>query len=370
PMISGSTPATAKERNTARGVNPSSWALSADMTTTHAAPSLVWDELPAVTVPPCLKAGLSCARASMEVSRRIPSSWVKVTVSLTARRPSKRTRSTVTGTISSWNLPASVAAAARRWLAGARASCRSRVTLSRAATSSAVRPMLMYPSGAVRMSSGLGDSRKPVMGTRLMLSTPPARMTSAWPSMMRSAARAMACRPEEQKRLMVKPGTVGGSPARMAAMRAILIPCSPSGMAQPRMTSALFSAASPGLRRMAARLTMAARSSARWSLRVPLWALQMGVRTPATITASRTMGSLLPLVPQRLAGGQDVLHPGLALGMAAEAQERLPFEVEQVFLAHPGAGGQRAAGEDVGQLLGDVDVVLGGVAGPEQLLRR
>src|SRR5690606_41588970 len=50
PMISGSTPATAKERNTARGVNPSSWALSADMTTTHAAPSLVWDELPAVTV--------------------------------------------------------------------------------------------------------------------------------------------------------------------------------------------------------------------------------------------------------------------------------------------------------------------------------
>ncbi len=40
-----------------------------------------------------------------------------------------------------------------------------------------------------------------------MLSTPPATMTSAWPSMTRSAARAMACSPDEQKRFTVNPGT-------------------------------------------------------------------------------------------------------------------------------------------------------------------
>ncbi len=53
------------------------------------------------------------------------------------------------------------------------------------------------------------------------------------------AAKAIACKPEEQKRLIVAPATVTGKPARMAAMRATFQPCVPSGLAQPRYTSSI-----------------------------------------------------------------------------------------------------------------------------------
>ena len=45
------------------------------------------------------------------------------------------------------------------------------------------------------------------MGTRLMLSAPPAMMQSAPPDMIRSAAVAIDCRPEAQKRFTVWAGT-------------------------------------------------------------------------------------------------------------------------------------------------------------------
>jgi hypothetical protein len=45
-----------------------------------------------------------------------------------------------------------------------------------------------------------------------MLSTPPATKMSPSPAMMRCAAMAMVCRPLEQKRLTVMPGTVTGQP--------------------------------------------------------------------------------------------------------------------------------------------------------------
>ena len=49
---------------------------------------------------------------------------------------------------------------------------------------------------------------------------------------------ATACTPEEQKRLMVTaPATLSGRPASSTPMRATFMPCSPSGMAQPTMTS-------------------------------------------------------------------------------------------------------------------------------------
>ena len=83
------------------------------------------------------------------------------------------------------------------------------------------------------------------MGTRLMLSTPPAMMQSATPAMIRSAAVAMVCRPEEQNRLTVWPGTWTGSPALHEATRATFIPCSPSGKAQPRMTSSIRAGSIP-----------------------------------------------------------------------------------------------------------------------------
>ena len=64
PKRSGSTPAVAKATNRASGVRPSSRARRLSMTTTAAAPSLICDELPAVTVPLTWNAGFSLASAS------------------------------------------------------------------------------------------------------------------------------------------------------------------------------------------------------------------------------------------------------------------------------------------------------------------
>src|SRR5580698_6055695 len=124
------------------------------------------------------------------------------------------------------------------------------------------------------------------MGTIDIDSVPPATMTSEEPPRMRSAARAMAWSPEEQKRLMVIAEVSTGKPARKAAMRATFMPCSPSGMAQPRMTSSTSLASRPGTRARASLMASAARSSGRVERREPLWARPTGVRTAETITAS------------------------------------------------------------------------------------
>src|SRR2546426_6979546 len=125
------------------------------------------------------------------------------------------------------------------------------------------------------------------MGTMLMDSAPPARITSAWPTMMRSEAIAMAWRPEEQKRLMVIAEDSMGRPARRAAMRATFMPCSASGMAQPRITSSISCGSKPGTRAIAPWMATAARSSGRVERSVPLNALPTAVRTELTRTASR-----------------------------------------------------------------------------------
>src|SRR3989304_4178505 len=62
---------------------------------------------------------------------------------------------------------------------------------------------------------------------------------------MRWAAMAMACRPEEQKRLTVAPDVVTGSPPRRAAWRAMFCPVAPSGSVQPRSTSSPSPGSSP-----------------------------------------------------------------------------------------------------------------------------
>ena len=50
----------------------------------------------------------------------------------------------------------------------------------------------------------------PPIGTRLIDSVPPATIADAEPHMMRSAANAIACRPDEQKRLTVTADAVTG----------------------------------------------------------------------------------------------------------------------------------------------------------------
>ena len=108
--------------------------------------------------------------------------------------------------------------------------------------------------------------------------------------MMRCAAVAMVCRPDEQKRLMVMPDTVTGQPARKAAWRAMLAPVAPSGVAQPMMTSSTSPASMPA--RLMACSTAWPPSVAPWvMLKEPFQLLARGVRAVETITAEVMLDS-------------------------------------------------------------------------------
>src|SRR5687767_9150850 len=97
---------------------------------------------------------------------------------------------------------------------------------------------------------------------------------------------AMALRPEEQKRLMVRPPTLTGSPARMAATRAMLCPWAPCGCPQPRMTSSTSLGSSCGTLPSASLMQWAARSDGSVMLNEPRCDFASGVRELATTTAS------------------------------------------------------------------------------------
>jgi hypothetical protein len=72
-MILGSTPAEAKFTNLV-GSRFNSLTISSLMMRTKAAPSLICEELPAVTLPPASKTGRNPARASLDVPALGPSS--------------------------------------------------------------------------------------------------------------------------------------------------------------------------------------------------------------------------------------------------------------------------------------------------------
>src|SRR5881409_2696269 len=127
--------------------------------------------------------------------------------------------------------------------------------------------------------------------TRLMDSRPPATMIGTLSTITRWAAIAMACRPDEQKRLTVVPAVVTGRPARSAAWRAMFWPVAPSGNAQPRTTSST----SPGSRRArltAFAMTWPAMAAPCVLLKAPRYALPIGVRAVETMTASAMKVSL------------------------------------------------------------------------------
>ena len=105
-ISTGSTPASANVWNRARGLRPSWFAFSSLMISTAAAPSVICDEFAAVITPSGLNAGLSCASFSSDVSGRMPSSRLTISVPDSV--------GTVIGSISRSNRPSSVARAARR----------------------------------------------------------------------------------------------------------------------------------------------------------------------------------------------------------------------------------------------------------------
>ncbi|CAM5188763.1 hypothetical protein CDEF62S_06385 [Castellaniella defragrans] len=123
------------------------------------------------------------------------------------------------------------------------------------------------------------------MGTMLMDSTPPASITSASPTRMRSAAMAIAVNPEAQNRLMVHPATDCGRPASNTPIRPTFKPCGPSGMAHPITASSMAAGSNVGACASTPRIVRAIRSSGRVWAYIPRGALPMGARVAATIYA-------------------------------------------------------------------------------------
>src|SRR6185437_16404012 len=190
--------------NRAIGSTPNCAARSADINTVAAAPSEVWDALPAVTMPFAWNAGFSFASASSDVSARGPSSVTNID-SIRDAVPFAFTAllATGTGTSSSTNLPAAIASSALRCEASANSSDCSRVTPCFFATRSAVSPIERYTPGQCSTSHGFNDGLLPLIGTYDIDSTPPATIASAAPAAMRPAACEIACSPDAQKRFTV-----------------------------------------------------------------------------------------------------------------------------------------------------------------------
>src|SRR5262245_12210538 len=95
----------------------------------------------------------------------------------------------------------------------------------------------------------------------------------------------MVCRPDEQNRFTVMPGTVTGQPARTAIWRAMFPPVAPSGVAQPMITSSTSSASTLARSRAACTTWPPIFAPCVW-LSAPRQLLHSGVLAVETITAS------------------------------------------------------------------------------------
>ncbi len=137
-IVTGSTPARANALKRARGFSPSSSAFSRLMISTAAAPSVICDELPAVTMPSGLNAGFSPASTSGVVVGRMPSSRRMIST-----EPSSFLTSI--GMISFSKRPSSVARAARACESAAYWSISSRVMSHFSAIISAEMPCGTMP---------------------------------------------------------------------------------------------------------------------------------------------------------------------------------------------------------------------------------
>ena len=208
---------------------------------------------------------------------------------------------------------------------------------------------------------GLNDGLLPIIGTMLMHSAPPAIITSASPTRMRSAAICTAVRPEAQKRLTVTPPTVCGRPASSARdarhVEALLAPResrsrrwrprSPSGRAPAPAVSALWIAAT-------------SRSSGRVLRKKPRPRLadrragggdDVGVlNLLAHVVCSVQLRTGLPVCSMPMIRS-------CVFGWSSSAQKCLALQRHQVLLGHQRAGIDVAAAHHVGDQAGDVEVV-------------
>ena len=133
---------------------------------------------------------------------------------------------------------------------------------------------------------------KPPIGTRDIDSTPAQTYASPAPIAIEPAAVCTACIDEPQKRLMVDPATVRGSPASTPTSRPAFMPCSPSGKAQPSVTSSMASGSTP-VRSTSASTTRPASSSGRTPASAPFFAKWNGDRAYPAMT-TRPLAAMAP----------------------------------------------------------------------------
>src|SRR5262249_44279203 len=117
----------------------------------------------------------------------------------------------------------------------------------------------------------------PPIGIRLMVSVPPATMQSPQPARTRSAAKAIACKPEEQKRLTVKAEPSLETRGGRGPGRRPFTPDPAWGVAHPIIQPPFIGVPGPGVPSMADLIPAAAMSSGRVSFRLPLGALPTAV---------------------------------------------------------------------------------------------
>ena len=144
-------------------------------------------------------------------------------------------------------------------------------------------PGLMY----VPMPFFCGSADGVNIGTRVMLSTPPAITQSIVPDITACAAKCSACCDEPHCRSSDVPGTDSGRPDASTALRATFVDCSPTWLTQPRITSSTSAGSAP-VRATSASMTCAARSTGCHPERRPP-RRPPAVRTAATMKASAMM---------------------------------------------------------------------------------
>ena len=112
-----------------------------------------------------------------------------------------------------------------------------------------------------------------------MLSVPPATIAWPLPPLIRSAAKAIAWRPEAQNRLIGDGRCFHGKACAKARDACHVQPCSASGIAQPSMTSSISDPRSAGRRFSASRMTVSRQLVGPGPRNAPAGALPTGVRT-------------------------------------------------------------------------------------------
>ena len=237
-MIAGSTPATARSDDARHRLQPERLrARLARSTSSAAAPSLMPDELPAVTRA-VLRGTPACSFASC-LERRV---GARVLVGVDDGRLALAGRHRRPGTISSVEAPGSSCGGGPRWCDCEREGVLvlAATTPQRSATFSAVSPMRVRVVRSARR--GLVKRQPSVVsysvcvaaregaaglaitnGARVIDSTPPAMNTSPSPAVIALRRAALtACRPEPHSRLTVSPGDLdrqAGQQHRHAARR-------------------------------------------------------------------------------------------------------------------------------------------------------